>query len=353
MAIEVKLPQLGQTMKDGNILSFMVKLGDEVKKTDPIFEIETDKVTLEIESPADGFVKNILVEPGQTINVGKTVLILGKKEEEIPHALIDSLKADLAADAVKAGAAEAMPPVRTTAADLKNPPAAPAKIKLGDTIPLSRLQKITGQKMLQSKQQIPSFYMNAKADVTELAELRNKLNQTADAKISYNDFIMRALAIALKKFPFMTGQLSDENIELADAISIGLAVFTGQGLVVPVVKNVEKKDINTIARDSSSLIEKARNNKLKLTDLEDACITISNLGSFGTDNFIPVVVPGQCSILGIGRIADTCVPDNGNIVVRKLMSLTLSVDHKVANGAYAAQFLDFLKKLLEDTSNFT
>ena len=352
MAIEVKLPLLGQTMKAGTILSFMVKLGDEVKKTDTIFEIETDKVTLEIESPADGFVKNILVAPGQTINVGQTVLLLGEKEENIPRALIDSLKADLPADTIKAGA-EAMPPARTTAADLKTPSAAPEKIKLGDTIPLSRLQKITGQKMLQSKQQIPSFYMNAKADVTELAELRNKINQKADTKISYNDFIMRALATALKKFPFMTGQLSDENIELADTISIGLAVFTGQGLVVPVVKSVEKKDINTIARDSTRLIEKARNNKLKLTDLEDACITISNLGSFGTDNFIPVVVPGQCSILGVGRIADTCVPDNGNIVVRKLMSLTLSVDHKVANGAYAAQFLDFLKKLLEDTSNFT
>jgi pyruvate dehydrogenase E2 component (dihydrolipoamide acetyltransferase) len=100
------------------------------------------------------------------------------------------------------------------------------------------------------------------------------------------------------------------------------------------------------------LIEKAHNNKLLLTELEGACITVSNLGAFGVDSFIPIVIPGQCSVLGVGQITDTCVPDNGDIAVRKLMNLTLSVDHRVANGTYAAQFLDFVRKLLEDTSRF-
>jgi len=119
-----------------------------------------------------------------------------------------------------------------------------------------------------------------------------------------------------------------------------------------VVKDANKKDVKQIAVETQALIEKARNKKLQLTDLEGACITVSNLGGFGVESFIPIVIPGQCSILGIGRITDTCVPDNGNIAVRKLISLALSVDHKVANGAYAGQFLDFVRKQLEDTSTF-
>lgn len=107
-----------------------------------------------------------------------------------------------------------------------------------------------------------------------------------------------------------------------------------------------------ISADTQVLIEKARTNSLALTDLEGGCITISNLGAFGIDSFIPIVVPGQASILGIGRITDTCIPSNGNILVRKLMNMTLSVDHKVANGAYAAQFLDLVRKALEDPKNF-
>ena len=118
-------------------------------------------------------------------------------------------------------------------------------------------------------------------------------------------------------------------------------------------KTYNKKNVRQIARDSQALIERAKNDKLDLSDLEGGCITVSNLGAFGIESFIPIVVPGQCSILGIGRITDTCVPDNGNILIRKLMNMTLSADHKVANGAYAAQFLDFVKKMLEDPKQFT
>jgi len=156
----------------------------------------------------------------------------------------------------------------------------------------------------------------------------------------------------LEKFPIMTGQLVGDAIQLADSIDIGLAVALPDATVVPIIRNVNKKDVAQIARDSNALIEKARNNKLTPADLEGGCITISNLGAFGVDSFIPIVVPGQCSILGIGRITETCVPNDTNIAVRKLMSLTLSVDHKIASGAYAGQFLDFVRKLLEDTSNF-
>jgi len=411
MAREVRLPQLGQTMEEGTIVSCMVKVGDEVKKGDVIFEIETDKATLEMESPADGFVKHILAEVEQTLPVGDVLMVLGEKDEEIPQSFIDSLKSTTTAPAGEAPAAAqaaaavaaaepakpereptkpagkikasprskklaeelgvdlatvtgAGPGGRITEDDVRkaaaSKPAVPSvavpEIKLGETIPLNRIQKITAQKMLQSKREIPCFYLTVKADVTDLVELRTKLNKTSPSKgrvkISYNDFIMRAVAIGLEKFPIMTGQLAGDTIQLAEAIGIGLAITVPGGLVAPIVKDVNKKDVTQIARDSKALIEKARSNKLAPTDLEGGCITVSNLGAFGIDSFIPIVVPGQCSILGIGQITETCVPDNGKIVTRKLMNMTLSVDHKVTNGAYAAQFLDFVRKLLEDTATF-
>ena len=406
MAKEVRLPQLGQTMEEGTIVNCLVKVGDEVKKGDIIFEIETDKATLEMESPADGFVKHLLVEVDETLPVGAPVLVLGDKDEEVPQSFIDSLKgaAPAVSQAAPAGQTEPAakpdkaapdpskpagrvmasprakklaselgvdissvtgtgPGGKVTEQDVKDAAAAkPAKpvtsevsaeeAKLGTTVPLNRLQRITAEKMLKSKLEIPCFYLTVKADVAEMVELRTKLNETSDVKISYNDFIIKAVATGLEKYPIMTGQLAGENIKLADSINVGLAISVPDGLVAPILKDVNKKDVKQIARDSKVLIEKARSDKLALTDLEGGCITVSNLGALGIDNFIPIVVPGQCSILGIGQITDTCVPDNGNILVRKLMNMTLSVDHKVANGAYAAQFLDFVRKLLENTSTF-
>ena len=406
MAKEVRLPQLGQTMEEGTVVNCLVNIGDKVKKGDVIFEIETDKATLEMESPADGFVKHILVKVDETLPVGALVLILGAKDEDVPQSFVDSLTGGAPSTVEAAPAAEA-PPVaepakaepepakpagrimasprakklaadlgvdlakvtgtgpagKITEQDVQNAasakpaapsaPAAPvAEAKAGQSIPLNRLQRITAEKMLKSKREIPCFYLTVKADVTDLVALRTKLNETGDVKLSYNDFLLKAVATGLEKFPIMTGQLDGEQIKLADSIGIGLAISVPDGLVAPIVKDINKKDVRQIAIDSQTLIERARGNKLAPEDIEGGCITVSNLGAFGIDNFIPIVVPGQCSILGIGQIADTCVPDNGNILVRKLMNMTLSVDHKVANGAYAAKFLDFVRKLLEDISSF-
>lgn len=341
MATEVRLPKLGKTMEDGTIVDFVVKVGDKVKKGDHIFDIETDKATVEVESPADGFVKNILADLGRTLPVGEPVLILGKKDEQISSDFIKSLKLKSAPASAKQQPKPAEPAL--SSAPRPEP-------KLGAVIPLTEKQKITAQKVLQSKHRIPCFYLTVKADVTELVEYRQKLNKTGDVKISYNDFIMRALATGLKKFPIMTGRLAGDAIHLADSIGIGLAIVVPDGLVAPIVKDVDKKTLTQIANDSSTLIERARNNKLAPADFEGGCITISNLGPFGVESNIAIVVPGQCSILGIGKITDTCVPDDSGIEIRKLMTMTLSVDHQIANGAHAGQFLDFVRKQLEDTA---
>jgi pyruvate dehydrogenase E2 component (dihydrolipoamide acetyltransferase) len=418
MAREVTLPQLGQTMEEGTVVNCLVKVGDEVKKGNVIFEIETDKATLEMESPADGTVKFIVAEVNQTLPVGAVMMILGDRDEQVPMTYVKELTGGkgLAAGALVTPAAQmpttiappgaapqpgkpmgkimASPRAKKLAEDLgvdlatvkgtgpagkiteqdvqnaatarpARPASAPqparppavttpmAQATLGSMVKVNRLQRITAERMLKSKQEIPCFYLTVKADMTALAALRAQMNESADVKVAYNDFIMKAVAAGLEKYPIMTGQLAGDLIKLAEAIHVGLAISVPDGLVAPLVKDVNKKNVRQVARDSQALIERAKNDKLDLSDLEGGCITVSNLGAFGIESFIPIVVPGQCSILGVGRIADTCVPDNGNILVRKLMNMTLSVDHKVANGAYAAQFLDFVKKMLEDPKQFT
>jgi len=391
----VRLPQLGQTMEEGTIVTILIKENDQVKKGDVILEVETDKATLEMESPAEGFVKKILVKQSQTIPVNSPLVILAGKDGTISQSFIDSLGVtDAAAPArpapatsapveptpipAKTGRIFASPRAKTVAAQLgvdlsmvapaqgavriveadvrkaaaAPPAAAAAKLpepayKLGERIKLNRLQKITGRKMLQSKLEIPCFYLSVNADVTEMVKLRTRLNKAGGIKISFNDFIIRAVASALRQFPVMTGQLDGDYIQLAGSIDIGLAISVDEGLVAPLVKDADRKTVAQIAAYSKDLVARARSNKLSLDDLQGGCITVSNLGGFGIDSFIPIVVPGQCSILGIGRITDTCVPVDGNLLTRKLMNLTLSVDHKVANGADAAAFLDFIKKQLE------
>ncbi len=343
MAKAVRLPQLGETMEEGTIVGCKVRIGDHVKSGDVLFDIETDKATLEIESPADGYVKQIMAGVEQTYRVGTPLLIIGDKDEQVSDEFVRSLK----------GATVSAAPVRTKAPTPV--PVARREIKLGRTIPAGRLQKIAAQKMLRSKQEIPCFYLNVRADVTELAAYRTKFNQASKVEVAYNDFIIKAVAMGLARFPIMTGQLDGDNIKLAASIGIGLAIAVPEGLVAPVVKNPDKKTVVEIARYSRQLIDKAKNNLLTLDDLEGGCITVSNLGAFGIDFFIPIAVPGQCSILGVGQIKEVCIPDDDNpdsIGVRKVMNMTLSVDHKVTNGAYAAQFLDFVKKMLEDPSSF-
>lgn len=408
----VRLPKLGQTMEEGTIVNILVKVGDKVNKSDVLFEVETDKATLEADSPAEGFVKAILVETGQTIPVNDPILVLAGQDEEVPQSFIDSLMhegaapADSVPDHVtaaqhKAAAPETMTPPTTAAtapvsvpaeklfatprakmiakelgidlsavspanalriveADVRRAaqngkaaptgmtvPAATPKYSLGQKIAMNRLHRIVAEKMLWSKQNIPCFYLNIRADVTALVALRTKLNKTAPVKLSFNDFIIRALAIGMQHYAIMTGQLAGDHIQLSGTLDIGLAISTDEGLVAPIVRDCAGKNIHEIARYCQGLIERTRGNKLSLDDLQGGCITVSNLGGFGIDSFIPIVVPGQTSILGVGAITDTVVPSDGNLLVRKLMNMTLSVDHKVVNGAEAAQFLDFVKKQLE------
>ena len=202
--------------------------------------------------------------------------------------------------------------------------------------------------MLQSKQTKPCFYIELKTDVTELMELRPKLRKSLGLRITTNAFYIRALALAAEKYPLVVGRLEGKNIKIADSINVGFAVNSPQGVIVPVIKDANKKTLAEVALLEKSLTEKARANKLTLEQMEGETIALSNLGAYGIDSFIGIVPPPTSTILAVGNVIDTVVPKDGKPVVRKMVGLSLAADHRVINGDYAAKFLNFVKEQLQN-----
>ena len=216
-----------------------------------------------------------------------------------------------------------------------------------NSIPLTRIQKLIGERMLHAKQSKPCFYIELKADVTELMGLRPRLSKSSGVKITSNAFFIRALALAVKEYPLMVGRVDGDNIKIADCVNVGFAVNAPQGLVVPVVKDADKITLAEIARLEKLLTEKARSNKLTLWEMEAETIALSNLGAYGIDSFVGIVPPPTSTILAVGNVIPTVVCEDGKTVMRKMTSLTLAVDRRVIDEVYAAQFLNFIKEQLQ------
>ena len=215
-------------------------------------------------------------------------------------------------------------------------------------IPLTRIQKLISERMLTSKLNKPCFYIESKADVTELMGLRPKLKKSLSVKITTNAFYILTLALAVKKYPVMVGKLDGDNITIADCVNVGFAVNAPQGLVVPVIKDADKKTLAEVARLEKLLTEKARSNKLTLEDMQAETIALSNLGVYGIDSFLGIVPPPASTILAVGNVTRMVFPEDGRMTVRKMVSLTLAVDHRVINGDYAARFLNFITEQLQN-----
>ncbi|MHC4595882.1 MAG: 2-oxo acid dehydrogenase subunit E2 [Planctomycetota bacterium] len=217
-------------------------------------------------------------------------------------------------------------------------------------IPLTRIQKLTGKRMLESKLSKACFYVESKTDVTELMAIRPRLRKSLGVKITTNAFYIRALGLAVQKYPLAAGRLDGENIRIAQRVNVGFAVSAPQGLVVPVVKDAEKKTLVEIAREEKLLTDKARDNRLTLEDIEGETIALSNLGAYGIGSFLGIVPPPTSTILAVGNAVPTAMyrGENDKIAVQKMVSLSLAVDHRVINGTYAAQFLAFIAEQLQN-----
>ena len=221
------------------------------------------------------------------------------------------------------------------------------QVKGEQRVPLSRIQRLIGQRMLESKKTKPCYYMGIDADTTELMDSRHALKKQFGVKITSNAFYIKALGFAVKEFPLMVGSLENDSIRIADAINVGFAVSAPQGLVVPVVKDADKKNLADIAILEKELTSKARSNKLTLDDISGETIGLSNLGVYDIDSFIGIVPPPATAILAIGNTLRTAVVKDSQIVIRKITDLTIAVDSRVVFEPYAAKFLARIANLLQ------
>ena len=215
-------------------------------------------------------------------------------------------------------------------------------------IPLTRIQKLIGRRMLKSKQSKACFYLEAKADVTELMALRPKLRKSFGVRITTNAFYIHILGLAAEKYPLTVGRLEDDGIKIAERINVGFAVNAPQGLVVPVVKDAAEKTLTEIAREEALLTDKARDNKLTLEEIEGETIALSNLGAYDIDSFLGIIPPPASTILSVGNVIHTAVCRDGEIEQRKIVSLSVAADRRILDERYTAEFLNYIKDRLQN-----
>jgi len=410
MAFEFKFPDIGEGLTEGEIVRWLVKEGDEVKEGQPLVEVETDKALAEIPSPATGVILKILAKEKEIVKVGQVIVIIGEKGEalaappprprsvgvvgELEEAPEEAPSVTVTTEPVKtvlvSEHALATPAVRALAkelgvdinkvqgtgsegrvlekdvrqfADARGKPPEPekkvAKVKkydlygYVDRIPLRGVRRSIAKAMVKSKYTAPHVTAMDEADVSELWKIREKEKKAAEKKgikLTILPFIIKAVIAGLSEHPYLNATLDDENEEiiLKKYFNIGVATDTPEGLMVPVVKNAKDKSILQMAQELTQLVEKARNRKIDLADLKGGTFTISNYGALGGIYATPIINYPEVAILGVGKIREMPVVRNGKLVVRKILSLALSFDHRVVDGAEGARFLNTVIARIED-----
>ena len=436
MAEKIIMPKQGLQMTEGTITKWLVKEGDKVEIGQPLFEMETDKNTIQIDSTAAGEVLKLVAKEDETVPITETIAIVGKKGEDYSE-LLPKKKEEKKEESVSAPAAPAAPastvsvsPAALTAEDdttpialeggrifvtpraktvaerknidyktlkgtgpsgliierdvlaaaaVKASPAAKAvaarkgisittvtgsgengkivkhDILSGDAnlvredkvIPITGMRKVISDNMMNSVQSMAHAYHKVAVDMTQ-AKLIRAAFKKAEKKVSFNDIIIMALGRALQEHPRMNAWVEDGKITEKGSVNIGIAVAVDNGLIVPTVRDVQNMTLSEIHDESARLIAKTKSGGLKKEDYSGGTFTVSNLGMFGIDEFTAIVNPPQVGILAVGSMTDTPVVRDGQVVVRPMMNLVLTYDHRVIDGAPAAQFLSRVKELLEN-----
>jgi len=399
MAKKVIMPKLGLTMEEGIINKWLVKEGDRVNKGDVLFEVATDKVNMEVESPTEGVVLKILYPEGATVPITEAVAYIGKEGEEIPEEeekpeeKIEAVKME--EEKVEEKREEAPLPSETErirvspvarrlaeehGIDLsqiqgsgpggrivredvekaieekeKERKLIVEEVKAPtekERIPLSRMRKIIAQRLTESYQSTPHFFLHQEICADELVKMREKIlplvEKETGLRVSYTDILVKMVAKAVEKFPLFRAHLVGEEIEISPEVNIGVAVALEEGLIVPVVKNANEKGISRITQEINTLAQKARSNQLTPEEVSGGVFTVSNLGMWGVDSFTAIINPPEAAILACGAIRKKPFFNGKEIVPAYLWELSLSCDHRLIDGALAAQFLQFLKNLLEE-----
>jgi len=442
---EIQMPKLSDTMTEGTLVTWRKKKGDQVSAGEVLAEIETDKATMEWESPEDGTLTEIYVQEGGKVNVGDKIAFIGSEGEETPKEREQEKekeekeerptareekkkeeepkkteqpkeekpkaeqkekktappKAEKEAETVEAGVSPAQParlppqreearvkasPVarriaaelgvdlssvkgtgpegRVTESDVraasKSKPAVPtvkvpAAVKAGESarIQLSGMRRVIAQRLVESLGPVPHFYLNIEIDAAPLMEAREELKSAGEAaetaKITVNDFVLKAAVQAAVKVPRVNASFDGDAIVQYADIDLGIAVAMEDGLLTPVIRAAQDKSLREISELAKDLAHRARNKRMKPEEFQGGTFTVSNLGGMGIDSFSAVINPPQGFILAVGRITKVPVVDNGDqIIAGHRMSLTMSCDHRVIDGALGAEYLKELRHLLEN-----
>ncbi|MDI3535289.1 MAG: hypothetical protein PWQ82_1654 [Thermosediminibacterales bacterium] len=383
MAVNIVMPKLGLTMTEGTISKWLKKDGEAVNKGEPVLEIITDKITNEVEAPESGVLK-IFVNEGETVKVAEVIGAIAQEGEEVslPEKSTASkpvedkglqtapkqektdktLHVKASPAARKMAEAEGInladiegtgPGGRIVLEDVENflkSRAEPEKETTDESaqkIPLAGMRKVIAQRMSQSAFTSPHVTITMEVDMTEAKRIKEKLEESK-IKITYTDILIKSAAKALLDFPAVNSSLIEENIIRHSNINIGIAVALDEGLIVPVIKDADKKTIHEISKIRKDLVKRAREGRLNSDEVTGGTFTITNLGMFGVEMFTPIINPPESAILGVGGINEKPVGVKGEILLRPMMWLSLSHDHRTIDGALAAEFLQRIKHYLEN-----
>jgi pyruvate dehydrogenase E2 component (dihydrolipoamide acetyltransferase) len=396
VANEVKLPRLGQGMESGTIVKWLKSEGEHVEKGEPLYELDTDKVTQEVEADFSGVLLRIAIDEGE-VPVGETIAVIGEEGEDVPEveerpeaAQDGGREAPAATSEQVAEIKEPQPAVRSNggrvkasplarriarergidlaalsgtgpegrivAEDVERAQAAPAAAPAAAPVPtgeveqreLTSIRKTIARRLTEAWQ-IPVFQLVASVDMTRVNGLLERLRDEEEGpRPTVTDVLTKAAAAALMRHREVNAQWTDDAILLFPTANIGIAVATEQGLVVPVIRSAELLRLAQIAAARADIVSRAREGKLQRADLEDGTFTISNLGMFRVERFTAVLNPPQAAIIAVGATEDRVVPVDGELAVRPVLTVSATFDHRAVDGAPAAGFLQTLKELLEE-----
>jgi pyruvate dehydrogenase E2 component (dihydrolipoamide acetyltransferase) len=402
MAAEVKLPRLGQGMESGTIVRWLKAEGETVAKGEPLYELDTDKVTQEVEAESDGVLLKIVIADGE-VDVGTTVGIIGAQDEDVAALLAGVGNGDGKAPAAQAPASgpelkpsapevaqESAPaPARAEGGRVKASPlarriarergidltqiagtgpegrviaedvekaavkpaaaAAPSAQPEFEVVELTSTRKTIARRLTEAWE-APVFQLTVTADATGLVETRERmveLLREGETKPTVSDVLTRLVASALVRHRPVNANFVDGRLHRFSAANVGLAVAAPSGLVVPVIRDADRKSVLEIAADRADIVSRARGGKLQLTDLEGGTFTISNLGMYGIEQFVSVLNPPQVAILAVGSIEDHPVAIDGDLAIVPTMTMTLTCDHRAIDGSEGAEFLRDVKAFIE------
>lgn len=397
MTTDFKFPDIGEGITEGEIVEWEVKEGDQVNEHQTIARIETDKVIVDLPSPRSGVILRLYHKEGDTVKVGETLVTIGEQGEIVekqpqpssgPSVSVVGILEEPPAVPQKPTRIVATPATRRLARELgvdlaevtgtgtegriteddvrKSAELKKERLELVvstaekrdtygcyETIAMKGVRKSTAKRLTESARTAVHVTHMDEADVTELVAFKEKQSKIAEKRgihLTYMPFVVKASVAALKQYPYLNSSVNEEHEEivLKKYYNIGVAVDTADGLIVPNIKDADKKDIFTIAEDIQSLIEKAQTRELSLPDLKGGTFTITNIGFIGGAHATPIINYPETAILATGRIRETPVVRDGNVVIRSIIPLSLSFDHRVIDGALAARFVNMIIKFLQD-----